>query len=101
MATWLSASNKRKNIMTVKVIKFEADWCGPCKALTPVWNKIAGSTPGVDFEVVDIDKEPDMATAMSIRAVPTIVFLKNDTVVDSMVGLQKEDVIRKMIESLK
>jgi len=93
--------NEEQNTMTLKVIKFEADWCGPCKALTPVWNTIAGSTPGVDFEVVDIDKKPDMATAMSIKSIPTLVFLKDGMVIDTMVGLQKEDTIRKKIESLK
>ena len=87
--------------MTLKVIKFEATWCAPCKALTPIWNNIAGSIDDVDFEVVDIDDDPDMTSSMSIRSVPTIIFMKDGLVLNTMVGLQKEAAIRDKIEELK
>lgn len=85
----------------LKVVKFSAEWCGPCKALAPVFDKIEASTAGVDFAKIDIDEDPALAQSMGVMAVPTIVFVKNGGVVDVIVGLQKESVIRNTIEKWK
>lgn len=100
MATWLNVSSEEHK-MTLKVVKFEASWCGPCKALTPVWNEVVESTDDVDFEVVDIDEDPETASNMAVRAVPTLVFVKDGAVVDTLVGLHNKDTIVNKIEELK
>jgi len=86
----------------LKVIRFTADWCSPCKALAPVFDKIEASTHGmVGFAKIDIDQDPMTAQAMGVMAVPTIVFVKDGSVVDVLVGLQKESVIRDTIDKWK
>jgi len=87
--------------MGLKVIKFEAEWCGPCKAMAPVWNKVAGDTEGVAFETVDIDDNPELAAQMQIRVVPTIVFVKDGDEIDRAVGMHSEKDLRGKIEGLK
>ena len=59
----------------LKVVKFQAEWCGPCKTLTPIWNVVADNFDDVEFEVIDIDLDPDTTAKYSVRAVPTIVFV--------------------------
>ena len=85
----------------LKVIKFGAEWCGPCRTLEPVFDRIASNTPGVEFVKIDIDKEPMMAQAMGVLAVPTLVFVKDGASVGTMVGLQKEAAIRNTIDKWK
>lgn len=87
--------------MTLKVTKFSAVWCGPCKTMQPIFDKVAGSTDGVEFEDVDIDEQPELATSMNVMAVPTIVFAKDDVVLDILVGLSAEQKLRDKIDELK
>jgi len=85
----------------LKVTKYGAEWCAPCKLLSPIFKMISESTEGVEFVSVDIDEEPELSTTMNIRSVPTLIFEKDGAVVDSMVGLAKEQDIRDRIEGLK
>lgn len=56
----------------MKVLKFEAAWCGPCKMLSKVMED-AGDKIGVPVEVIDIDQNRDLAVKYGIRGVPTLV----------------------------
>jgi len=84
--------------MTLKVIKFSASWCGPCKTLKPVWNQVSSTIDDVEFEVIDIDLDPDTTAKYSVRAVPTIVFVKDGDKVDELVGLCSAETLTKKIE---
>ena len=68
-----------------KVIRFTASWCGPCKALASVLEKIETDIP---IEVVDIDEQTDLATEFGIRSVPTMVMMEDNNVLKKMVGLK-------------
>ena len=74
----------------MKCIFFGATWCAPCGLLKVVYDRIAESTEGVEFVKVDIDEEPELATAMNIKSIPTIIFKKDDEVVDTIVGMVNE-----------
>ena len=87
--------------MSLKVMKFSAIWCPPCKALQPIWEKLVDEMHDVEFEAIDIDKEPKITKQYGVSAVPTIVFVKNGSAVESMVGLHRYDDIKAKIEELK
>lgn len=70
----------------MRVIKFSAVWCGPCKAMKPEWDKIV-QAGGAEFEEVDIDANPDLVAQYNIMSVPTILFIKDDKVVSSKFGI--------------
>lgn len=85
--------------MSIKVIKFGAEWCGPCKTLAPIWQSVISKLEkDVEFLGVDIDDDPKMAADMKVSAVPTILILKNDVVVDTIVGLINESQLVARIE---
>lgn len=83
------------------LVKYAADWCGPCKVLTPILNGVLENYPDINAGEVNIDIHSDLAIRDGIRGVPTIVFYKNGQVVDKMVGLQAAQAYAQKIESLK
>jgi len=93
-------NSKQREEYIMKIMIFSAAWCGPCQVLKPIIGKLKEELTSVEFEVVDIDTQPELATEMGVRAVPTLMFLKDGEVKDTAVGLLRESEIRKKIEEL-
>lgn len=89
----------------IKVIKFGAEWCGPCKMLEPtivsLKEKFNVEGSGVEVISVDVDEDPESSSKYGIRNVPTIIFEKEGTVVERMVGVRQAAEIETKITSLK
>ena len=75
-------------MITVK--KFYAEWCGPCKVLTPVMENVQTKFQGVSFESVDIDSQFEVAQRYYVRSVQTVIVEKNGEEVQRFVGVQSE-----------
>jgi thioredoxin 1 len=73
-----------------KVIKFSADWCGPCKAMKPQFDKFHNSLKesGVEMVDLDVDQNHEEASKYGVRSIPFTVFIKDDMVAKSLVGMQ-------------
>lgn len=61
-----------------KVLYFTATWCGPCNKIKPTFKNLEPNFKNIEFVLVDIDKNRDMASYYSINSVPTFIFLKGD-----------------------
>jgi thioredoxin 1 len=75
----------------LEVKKFEADWCGPCKALKPILENVSskfGNT--VNFSYINIDEQFEVAQKYHVRSVPTVIIEKNGIEVNRFVGVQSE-----------
>lgn len=88
--------------MKIKVIDFWAEWCGPCKMLSPIIDDIKKELEGnenVEIIKVNVDEEPKMALDYSIRSIPTILFLNSETneVLDKLIGAQSKS---KLLEEI-
>ena len=84
------------------MVDFSAQWCGPCKMLTPRLDAaIAAQEGAVDLAIVDIDDLAELAMEHNVNAVPTVVAIKEGKVVDRFVGLLEEDKLSAFIENLK
>lgn len=70
----------------VRILYFSAEWCGPCKQFKPLMEKLEEAGYPIFFE--DVDKDPILAESYQVRSVPTIKIVKNDKVVETMVGVQ-------------
>ncbi|GAA5989226.1 hypothetical protein JCM10908_001214 [Rhodotorula pacifica] len=68
------------------VIDFHATWCGPCHAIAPVFEKLAGQYPAATFLKVDVDKAQDVARAYRVSAMPTFAYVKNERKVHEVKG---------------
>lgn len=69
------------------VVDFFATWCGPCKMLSPLVERMAEQHPEVHFYKVDIDEEPDLANRFQIMSVPTLLYMKRGQVVSKTIGV--------------
>lgn len=69
------------------LIDFYADWCGPCKMMAPVVEKLAEDYAGrVKVGKVNVDEEPELAQKYRVVSIPTFAFFKNGEVADTAVG---------------
>lgn len=79
------------------VLKFGATWCGPCKRLEPVVEKLADEFTDVTFLTIDIDDAREMGKDYNVRSVPTLVFLKDGVEFKRHSGLSLIDPLRKIL----
>ncbi|KAB1192507.1 thioredoxin fold domain-containing protein [Haloferax sp. MBLA0076] len=79
--------------MTVRLLDFYADWCGPCKTQDPILDDLEDDYESVAFEKVDVDEEQDVANQYQVRSLPTLIVENDDGIVDRFVGVtQREDI---------
>lgn len=88
------------NAAPLAMVDVWATWCGPCKMMGPVIDKIAEEYDGkVLVGKVDADEEMEIAQRFSISSIPTIIFFKNGEEIDRKVGVQPESAIKKILDS--
>ena len=89
----------QKSLQTPVLVDFWATWCGPCKTLGPILEKLAGDYHGA-FELakVDVDKEQELAAAFQIRSVPTVMLVKDGQLVDGFPGALPEGQLREFLK---
>ncbi len=82
------------------VIDFYADWCGPCKMLSPIMEELAKEYQGkVDIYKIDTEAEQELAAVFGIRSIPSVLFVpKNDKPQMSVGAMRKEDYKRAFKE---
>jgi len=91
--------------MKVQVLDFYADWCGPCRAMSPAIealmteHNVEGSN--VEIKKINVDSEPELTAKYEIRSIPVLVFLKDGEVIQKSVGVQPKDkIVAKINEAL-
>lgn len=83
------------------IVDLWAPWCGPCKALAPVLEKLAEEYDGqVKVGKINIDDNPKLAQAFQARSIPLVVGLKGSDVQDVVMGFQGEPPLRELFEKL-
>lgn len=85
----------------LSVVDFWAEWCGPCKMVTPIIDALA-----IDYDgkaligKVNVDDNPEISVKYGIRSIPTILFIKGGEVVDKHVGTASKAALEEKINSL-
>jgi len=77
--------------MTVTLMDFQADWCGPCKTQEPIIEDLEEDYPDVEFERIDVDERQDIANEYQVRSLPTLIVENDDGVVDRFIGVTQAD----------
>ena len=84
------------------VVDFWAEWCGPCRKISPIVDELASEYEGVvDIRKCDVEENPDCCEHFGIMNIPTVVFLKKGEVVDRHVGTTQKDHLKELIEKNK
>jgi putative thioredoxin len=83
------------------VVDLWAPWCGPCRTLGPILEKVIDETDGeVELVKVNIDENPQIAAAFGVQSIPAVFALRDRQVVDTFIGAVPEPTVRTFIEKL-
>nr|AAX40949.1 thioredoxin [Taiwanofungus camphoratus] len=94
--TFSKAISNEDNVV---LVDFYADWCGPCKVISPIFQKLFEQFSHADFYKVDVDDQQDISQEVGIRAMPTFVAFKNGSKLKEIVGANPSG-LQELIQGL-
>ena len=89
-----------KNSSKAVLLDFYADWCGPCRMVSPIVEEIAAENPQYLIGKINVDKEPELAQQFKVLSIPTLAVTKNGAVINRSVGARPKTEILAMLESV-
>ncbi len=99
-ATFQTAVLDKSNEVPV-VVDLWAEWCGPCKTLGPILEKVIDATAGkVVLVKVDVDANPGLSQAFKVQSIPAVYAMKDGQVVDGFMGAYPESAVQEFVDKL-
>lgn len=87
-----------KNSDKPVLLDFYADWCGPCRMVSPIVEEIAAENPQYLIGKINVDNEPELAQQFSVVSIPTLAVIKNGKVISQSAGARPKQDILAMLE---
>ena len=75
------------------IVDFYAEWCGPCKMMSPIIDEIATENPNIKVAKINVDENEELAAKYNIMSIPTIIIFKNGEIKDKFVGVTGKETI--------
>jgi thioredoxin 1 len=79
------------------LIDFYADWCGPCRMVSPIVDQIADENPQYLVAKVNVDESPELASAFGVESIPTLVVMKDGKIINQSMGAKPKPMILQML----
>ncbi len=98
----LDTADFEKEVMAEKglvLVDFYADWCMPCKMLSPILEELSEEIDDVKIVKVNTDKNQELASSFGIMSIPTLLFVKDGKVIDTLVGMRPKEELERVIKS--
>lgn len=83
------------------LVDFYADWCGPCKMVSPIVDELSNENTDLGFRKVNVDEEPDLAVRYNVRSIPTLILFKDGEEVDRLVGFAPKQRLQSWLNENK
>ena len=87
-----------KNSDKPVLLDFYADWCGPCRMVSPIVDEIAGERDDIVVGKINVDDEAELASEFGVMSIPTLVVMKDGKIVNEAIGAQPKAKILAMLE---
>ncbi len=87
-----------KNSEKPVLLDFYADWCAPCRMMSPVVDEIAEENPQYLVGKINVDKEPELAQSFGVLSIPTLAVMKSGKVLNRSAGAQPKKQVLAMLE---
>jgi len=81
----------------IVLLDFWASWCGPCKMVSPILEEIANENTDIKVGKVNVDEQPELASAFEVMSIPTLVVMKDGKAIKNMVGARPKSAILSML----
>ncbi len=90
--------NLVKNSDKKVLLDFYADWCGPCRMVSPLVDQIADENPQYMVGKINVDEQPELAAQFGVSSIPMLVVLENGNIINKSVGAKPKPQILAMLE---
>ncbi|WP_377271749.1 thioredoxin [Peterkaempfera sp. SMS 1(5)a] len=85
----------------IRLVDFWAAWCGPCRAFSPVYERVAEKNPDVVFAKVDTEAEPELSSALEISSIPTLMVFRDGVLVFSQPGALPQPALEDLLSQVR
>jgi thioredoxin 1 len=98
--TIITKDNFKAEVLDYKgtvLVDFWADWCGPCRMLSPIVDEVAAENPNIKVGKINVDEQQELSAQFGIMSIPTLLVFKNGEKVSESIGLIPKEQVEKMI----
>ena len=98
--TIITKDNFKAEVLDYKgtvLVDFWADWCGPCRMLSPIVDEVAAENPGIKVGKINVDEQQELSSQFGIMSIPTLLVFKDGKKINESIGLIPKEQIEKML----